>query len=129
MAPHRDHHTDKSDMRKLNGKPGTHEANERINILAIVEGIKRRPNATAILIIERPDRKNSAVKRTRNTETEGVALQVGRIPIAASRAETLRNIRFGSSADNTKSATTCSPRRAVRWCSIIFVVIAILDPL
>jgi V8-like Glu-specific endopeptidase len=38
------HHAGKSDMRKLNGKPGTYEANEGINILAIVEGIKRRLN-------------------------------------------------------------------------------------
>jgi len=31
-------------MRKLNGKPGTYEANEGINILAVVEGIKQRLN-------------------------------------------------------------------------------------
>jgi V8-like Glu-specific endopeptidase len=35
------HHAGKSDMRKLNGKPGTYEANEGINILAIVEETKR----------------------------------------------------------------------------------------
>jgi Trypsin-like peptidase domain/Tetratricopeptide Repeats-Sensor len=39
------HHAGKSDMRKLNGKAGTYEANEGINILAIVEGIKQRLNA------------------------------------------------------------------------------------
>ncbi|MGA8388296.1 MAG: serine protease, partial [Pseudolabrys sp.] len=38
------HHAGKSDMRKLNGKPGTYEANEGINILAVVEGIKQRLN-------------------------------------------------------------------------------------
>jgi tetratricopeptide (TPR) repeat protein len=36
------HHAGKSDMRKLNGKPGTYEANEGINILAIVDEIGRR---------------------------------------------------------------------------------------
>jgi hypothetical protein len=36
------HHAGKSDMRKLNGKPGTYEANEGINILAIVEEIGRK---------------------------------------------------------------------------------------
>ena len=39
------HHAGKSDMRKLNGKPGTYEANEGINILAIVDGIKQRLDA------------------------------------------------------------------------------------
>ena len=39
------HHAGKSDMRKLNGKPGTYEANEGINILAIVEEIRRRLSA------------------------------------------------------------------------------------
>jgi hypothetical protein len=39
------HHAGKSDMRKLNGKPGTYEANEEINILAIVEEIGRKLSA------------------------------------------------------------------------------------
>jgi hypothetical protein len=39
------HHAGKSDMRKLNGKPGTYEANEGINILAIVDEIGRRLGA------------------------------------------------------------------------------------
>jgi V8-like Glu-specific endopeptidase len=39
------HHAGKSDMRKLNGKPGTYEANEGINILAIVEEIGRKLSA------------------------------------------------------------------------------------
>jgi hypothetical protein len=39
------HHAGKSDMRKLNGKPGTYEANEGINILAIAEEIGRRLGA------------------------------------------------------------------------------------
>jgi hypothetical protein len=39
------HHAGKSDMRKLNGKPGTYEANEGINILAIAEEIGRRLSA------------------------------------------------------------------------------------
>jgi hypothetical protein len=39
------HHAGKSDMRKLNDKPGTYEANEGINILAIVEEIRRRLSA------------------------------------------------------------------------------------
>jgi hypothetical protein len=32
-------------LRKLNGKPGTYEANEEINILAIVEEIGRKLSA------------------------------------------------------------------------------------
>ncbi len=40
------HHAGRSDMRKLNGKPGTYEANEGINILAIVDEIRRRLSAT-----------------------------------------------------------------------------------
>ena len=39
------HHAGRSDMRKLNGKPGTYEANEGINILAVVEEIKQKLNA------------------------------------------------------------------------------------
>ena len=36
------HHAGGSDMRKLHGKPGAYEANEGINILAIIEQIMRR---------------------------------------------------------------------------------------
>jgi hypothetical protein len=36
------HHAGGSNMRKLNGKPGTYEANEGINILAIIEQIMLR---------------------------------------------------------------------------------------
>jgi hypothetical protein len=39
------HHAGGPDMRKLNGKPGTYEANEGINILAIVEEIRRKLSA------------------------------------------------------------------------------------
>jgi S1-C subfamily serine protease len=39
------HHAGRSDMRKLNGKPGTYDANEGINILAIVEEIRRNLSA------------------------------------------------------------------------------------
>jgi len=39
------HHSGNSNMRKLNEKPGTYEANEGINILAIVEEIGRRLSA------------------------------------------------------------------------------------
>jgi hypothetical protein len=39
------HHAGGSDMRMLNGKPGTYEANEGINILAIVEEIRRKLSA------------------------------------------------------------------------------------
>src|SRR5215472_14147657 len=73
---------------------------------------------------------NSTVKCTRNAETQVASLEVVREPSAARRAETLGNILIGPAPDDTESATTvCSPRRAVRWCSIVFVVIAILDPL
>jgi S1-C subfamily serine protease len=40
------HHAGKLNMGKLNGKSGTYEANEGINILAIVEEIGRRLSAT-----------------------------------------------------------------------------------
>jgi hypothetical protein len=40
------HHADGPDMRKLNGKPGRYEASEGINILAIVDEIRRRLSAT-----------------------------------------------------------------------------------
>jgi V8-like Glu-specific endopeptidase len=36
------HHAGGSNMRKLNGKPGTYKANEGINILAIIEQIMLR---------------------------------------------------------------------------------------
>jgi hypothetical protein len=36
------HHAGGSSMRRLNGKPGTYEANEGINILAIVEEVRRK---------------------------------------------------------------------------------------
>jgi trypsin-like peptidase/tetratricopeptide repeat protein len=39
------HHAGGSDMRRLNGKPGTYEANEGINISAIVEEIRRKLSA------------------------------------------------------------------------------------
>jgi hypothetical protein len=39
------HHAGRSDMPRLNGKPGTYEANEGINILAIAEEIGRRLGA------------------------------------------------------------------------------------
>jgi hypothetical protein len=39
------HHAGRADMRKLNGKPGTYEANEGINILTIVEKIGRSLSA------------------------------------------------------------------------------------
>ena len=39
------HHAGGPDMRKLNGKPGTYEANEGISILAIVEEMRRQLSA------------------------------------------------------------------------------------
>ncbi len=40
------YHAGRADMRKLNGKPGTYEANEGINILTIVEKIGRSLSAS-----------------------------------------------------------------------------------
>jgi len=39
------HHAGRSGIRKLNGKPGTYEANEGINILAVVEEIRQKLSA------------------------------------------------------------------------------------
>jgi V8-like Glu-specific endopeptidase len=39
------HHAGRSDMPRLDEKPGTYEANEGINILAIAEAIKQKLDA------------------------------------------------------------------------------------
>src|SRR5215470_1910827 len=86
-----------------------------------------RPRAPAVRAMTYKNSTNSRVKRTCNAETQVVVLKALGVPSAAGRAETLGNISRGPAADDTVSATAaCSPRRAVRWRSIVSVVIAIL---
>jgi len=58
-----------------------------------------------------------------------IVLEGDRDPITAGRTETLGRIHPGPAADDTVTAIDCSPLRAVRWRSIVSVVIAVLDPL
>ena len=71
----------------------------------------------------------SRTKRPPDPEAQAHVPIAGGGPVAAGRAEDPRIVEPGTAADDAATANLSRPRRTISGCSVVIVVIAVLDPL
>ena len=106
---------------------------------AAVSGAHLDAGAPTMLIMDGPERlvrarrqrdyASSSGKRSPDPEADTDALVPGGVPVAFGRADVPWNVAPGTAPEDTATAFSAGPRRTVRRCPIVTVVIAILHPL